>query len=90
MKEEGFSAADAETLGGHLNVPRSDIRTLKKNNVGNAMSLFYDIIDTWLQLTEPSLEELAKALERSDYKNIARRIRGEIDRNDICMTPHLC
>ncbi len=52
LKEEGFSEADAETLGIHLKVPRPEIRTMKKNNVGD------DIIDAWLQQTEPSLSPL--------------------------------
>ncbi len=79
MKAEGFSASDSETLGVHLKVPRPNIRTMKKNNVGNATGLYYDIIDAWLQQREPSLEELAEALERTDYINIARKIRGKIE-----------
>ena len=79
LKYEGFSEADAETLGVHLKVPRPEIRTMKNNNVGNARGLYYDIIYAWLQLTEPSLELLAVALDKSDYKNIAGRIRGEIE-----------
>ena len=79
LKDKGFSEADAETLGVHLKVPWPEIRTMKKNNVGNARGLYYDIIDAWLQQTEPSLELLAVALDKSDYKNIAGRIQGEIE-----------
>ncbi len=79
MKDEGFSEADAETLGVHLKVPRPEIRTMKKNNVGNARGLYYDIIDAWLQLTKPSLELLAEALDKSDYKKIATKMRGELE-----------
>ncbi len=86
LKAEKFSAADAETLGVHLQVPRSDIRTMKKNNVNNAVGLYYDIIEAWFQLKEPSLEELAEALERTDYKNISGRIRGEIE--ILCITSY--
>ncbi len=77
MKAEGFSASDAEALGVHLQVPRSDIKTMKTDNVGNARGLLYNIIDAWLQQREPTLEELAEALERTDYKKIAKKIRGE-------------
>ncbi len=79
LKDEGFSEADAETLGVHLKVPWPEIRTMKKNNVGNARGLYYDIIYAWLQLTKPSLESLAEALDKSGYKNIATKIRGEIE-----------
>ena len=83
MKAEGFSASDAETLGVHLQVPRPDIKTMKKENVGNVVGLYYDIIDAWLQLKEPSLEELAGALEMSGYGRIARKLRGEIEPFDV-------
>ncbi len=87
LKEKGFSEADAETLGVHLKVPWPEIRTMKNNNVGNARGLYYDIIYAWLQLTEPSLELLAVALDKSDYKKIARKIRGEIEMiMDWCST----
>ncbi len=78
LKAEDFSASDSETLGVHLKVPRPDINTMKKDNVGDAMCLFYKIIETWLRLSEPSTKELAEALERSGYKRIARKLRGEI------------
>ena len=89
LKAEKFSAADAETLGVHLQVPRSDIRTMKKNNVNNAVGLYYDIIEAWFQQREPSLEELAEALERTDYKNIAWKIRGEIEITVVFTSPSL-
>ncbi len=59
------------------------MRTMKKNNVGDAAGLYYDIIEAWFQLREPSLEELAEALERSDYRRIARKLRGEIEPFDV-------
>ncbi len=51
---------------------------MMKDNVGNVMGSFYKIIETWLQLSEPSTKELAEALERSGYNRIARTLRGEI------------
>ena len=77
MKVEGFSSADARTLGVHLNIPQPTMSTLKINNVGNADGLFYDVIGSWLDFTEPTSEELAKALVKSDYKRIADGIRGK-------------
>ena len=46
-----------------------------KNNAGDADGLLYDVMDSWLQRTEPSRsrEELAEALDKSDYKMIARK-----------------
>ena len=44
-----------------------------KNNAGDADGLLYDVMDSWLQLTEPSWEKLAEALDKSDYKLIARK-----------------
>ncbi len=73
LKDEGFSAAHAKILGTHLNLPRATIRTLKKNNADDANGLLYDIIDSWLDQTEPSWEELARALDKCDYHRIARK-----------------
>ncbi len=50
---------------------------MKVNNVSNSKGLLYAIIDSWLHLTEPSVEVLANALDKIGYKNIARRIKGE-------------
>ena len=78
LTDGGFSASDAETLGEHLQVTRPNIKTLKMDYHGNAVGLFYAVIDSWLQLSEPSWEKLAEALDKSDYPNISKRIRGEI------------
>ncbi len=72
LKDGGFSAAHAKILGTHLNLPRARIKTLKKNNADDADGLLYDIIDSWLDQTEPSWEELARALDKSEYKRLAR------------------
>ncbi len=77
MKDNGFSEADAETLSVYLKVPRPEIKTMKRNNVGNAQGFYYDIIAAWLQQPEPSLEKLAEALDKSGYGRI--EIRGEIE-----------
>ena len=77
LKEERFSSADAQLLGVHLNIPQPTMNTLTKNNVGNADGLLYDVIDSWLNFTDPTAEELAKALDNSDCKRIADRIRGK-------------
>ncbi len=71
LKDEGFSGAHAKILGAHLNLPRATIKTLKRNNADDANGLLYDIIDSWLDQTEPSWEELARALYKCDYKRIA-------------------
>ena len=76
--EKGFSAADAEPLGLYLNIPWPIMNTLKKDNVGNARGLFYAVIGSWLDLTEPTSEELAKALDRSGHQRIADIIRGTL------------
>ena len=73
MKEEGFSAAHAGILGTHLNLPRATINTLKKNNAGDADGLLINIIDSWLNQTEPSRGKLARALDLSGYKRIAEK-----------------
>ncbi len=73
LKEEGFSAAHAKFLGTHLNLPRATIKTMKKNNADDANGLLFDIIDNWLDQTEPSWEELARALDKCDYRRIARK-----------------
>ncbi len=78
LKEEGFSSADSETLGGYLEIPRPTINTLKKDNQGNSDGLLYDVIGKWMQGTEPSWEELAKALDKSEYKKMARKIQGDL------------
>ncbi len=75
--EEGFSAAHANTLGVHLNIPWSVMETLKSNNVGNADSFLFDVIGKWLDRTEPSLEEFAKALAKCGYKKMAGKIQGK-------------
>ncbi len=77
LKEENFSSANAEDLGVHLNIPWSTMKTLKSNNVGNANSFLYDVIGTWLDLTEPSVEEFAKALAKCGYKKMAGKIQGK-------------
>ncbi len=79
LKDNGFSEADAETLGVHLKVPWPEIKTMKRNNVGNAQGFYYNIIAAWLQQPEPSLEKLAEALDHSGYRRIAIEIRGEIE-----------
>ncbi len=40
---------------------RATIKTI------NANGLLYDIINSWLVHTEPSWEELARALDKCDY-----------------------
>ncbi len=54
-------------LGTHLNLPRARIKTLKNNNADVADGLLYDIVDSWLDQTEPTWEELARALDKSEY-----------------------
>ncbi len=44
----GMKCFSKPMQGVHLKVPRPEIRTMKKNNVGNARGLYYDIIDAWL------------------------------------------
>ncbi len=39
--------------------------------------LFHDVIDAWLDLVEPTEELLADALDKSGYRRIARKLRGE-------------
>ena len=53
------------------------MKNLKKDHGDKAKGLFYAVIDSWLSRTEPTSEELAKALDKSDYKRIADRIRGK-------------
>ncbi len=50
-------------------------KTLKKNNADDANGLLYDIIDSWLDQTEPSWEELARVLGsgQMEYQRIARK-----------------
>ncbi len=72
LKAGGFSAASARSLGIYLLVPIATIKTLKKNNVDDAEGMLIDIIDSWLNQTEPSWEKLARALDKCDYKRIAR------------------
>ena len=74
LEGEGFSTADSENLGENLGIPRAIIKALKKNNVGNAAGLFSDVIDDWLNNSEPSWRKLANALSRSGYKRIADKI----------------
>ena len=69
LKAGGFSAAKARSLGVH---PIATIKTLKKDNVDDAEGLLIDIIDSWLNQTEPSWGKLAGALDKCDYKRIAR------------------
>ncbi len=83
LTEEQFSAADSESLGVHLNIPMHEIRTMKANNVGNAKGFLYAIIDNWFRLTEPSVEVLANALDKTGYKNIAKRMKGNFSYNII-------
>ncbi len=82
LEAQGFSAADVETLGVHLNVPASELKTLKKDNPGNVTSVFYGVINCWLHLCEPShvQETLADGLEKSGCINIAKRVRGKKER----------
>ncbi len=77
LTEEGFAAADADALGVHLKIPRPTMKTLKSNNVGNADSFLFGVIGKWLDRTEPSLEEFAKALVKCGYKKMAGKIQGE-------------
>ena len=70
MKDGGFSAAHASA---HLNLPPATINTLMSNNTGNADGLLSDIIDSWQRQPEPSWEELARALDKCDYKRITRK-----------------
>ncbi len=74
LKDNGFSEAKAGILGENLGIPRAIIKALKKNNVGNAAGLFSDVIDDWLNNSEPSWRKLANALSRSGYKRIADKI----------------
>ena len=71
MEDEGFSAARAKILGIQLNLPRAKIDTLMSNNDDDANALLNYVIDSWLEQTEPSWEELALALEKSYCKRIA-------------------
>ncbi len=80
LEAQGFSAADAETLGVHLKVPASELKTLKKDNPGNVTSVFYGVINRWLHFCEPSQEKLADGLEKSGYVNIAKRVQGKKER----------
>ncbi len=72
LKDGGFSSAAARSLGIHLLLPMATIKTLKKNNVDDADGLLMDIIDSWLNQTEPSWGKLARALDKCDYQRIAR------------------
>ncbi len=92
LEAQDFSAADAETLGVHLKVPASKLKTLKKDNPGNVRSVFYGVINSWLHLCEPSQEKLADGLEKSGFVEIAKRTRGKRisreTRNLICISIH--
>ncbi len=68
LRDIGFSAADAEDLGVHLDIPWSTMKTLKKTNAGNPKSLLYDVIGTWLDHTEPTSDKLVTAVHNSGYK----------------------
>ncbi len=83
LTDEHFSAADSESLSVHLNLPMHEIRTMKVNNVGNAKGFLYAIIDSWLRLNEPSVGVLADALDKTGYKNIAKRMKGNFSYNII-------
>ncbi len=54
------------------------VHHVKSNNVGNANSLLNDVIGKWLDLTEPSMEEFAKALDKCGYKKMARKVQGKL------------
>ncbi len=76
MKDEGFSPADSIHLGEHLFIPIPTLNALRKNNSGYSQDLLIDVIQKWMDLTEPTWEKLAQALERCDYINIAGKIRA--------------
>ncbi len=78
MENEGFSAADTEDLGVHLNIPRPTMKTLEKDNVRSSKAMFYKVIDIWLNLEEPTSEKLAKALAGCDYLRIAEKITSKL------------
>ncbi len=77
LKEEGFSEMDAETLGVHLEIPKSTIQNLKSDHLHDEMGLLHAIIDNWLECTEPSLDKLSEALIKSNYEKIAEKILGD-------------
>ena len=56
------------------------MKNLKKDHGDKAKGLFYAVIGNWLDLTEPTSEELAKALDKSGFKRIAAITRGKLFR----------
>ncbi len=78
MDKHGFSVADAEALGEYLNIPMHEIKALKKDNVGDANALLFNVIKSWLFLAEPTSSKLAKALEICGYLKIAEEIRSKL------------
>ena len=72
MDKHYFSVANAEALGVYLNIPMHVIKALKKDNVGDATALLFNVIKFWLFLAEPISSKLAKALE------IAEEIRSKL------------
>ncbi len=85
LEEENFSAADTEYLGVHLNIPRSTMKTLKKDNVGDTKAFFYAVIGNWLNNTEPTSAKLAEALDKCGYSRISEKIRSKLFNNNV---PH--
>ncbi len=76
MKDGGFSTAHAKILGTHLNLPRATIKTLKNNNADDANGLLYDIIDSWLDQTEPGLWTNVTAEE--SLENVSFKLRASL------------
>ncbi len=77
LENEGFSSADTQDLGVHLNIPWPKMKTLEKDNVRNSKAMFYKVIGIWLNLMKPTSEKLAKALAECGYPRIAKKIRSE-------------
>ncbi len=77
LEKENFTAANAEYLGVHLNIPRSTMETLKRDYVGNTKAFFYAVIGSWLDLTKATSEKLAEALDKCGYSRISEKIRSK-------------
>ncbi len=78
LENEGFSSADTEGLGVHLNIPWPIMKTLEKDNVRNSKVMFYKVIDIWLNLMEPTSEKLAEALDGCGYPRISKKLRSKL------------
>ena len=60
-----FRGGESEIFPLQIQNPR--VHLDPEGKFGISKGLFYDVIDNWLNLTEPSMEKLAKA--KSGYKN---------------------